>query len=918
MLDDVFYTALLQRCHNGDFLAAFAAPPCSTFSVARFFDRRLTDPSAVDAGPPPVRTREHITGLSNLSPARLRELNTANLLVARTAAILLAAYHSGAEVALENPADRGGNRDDNPHFLVADHGPIWRHPSIIDLAKAIASPIADAVTFPLCALGAPVQKYTTILSSARFADGLSSLSALRCTHESHPEQVGGQQRPGGKWTSSSFAAYPPDLNLLLAKVITGFTGDVVAAPEPRLADSRPSTAAPPRPTATDVAYDDDGSADAEPATIGTARSISRVFDTHSDVPPDPPDFSTTLPTEPLAAPPNPVSRPTGPSRVHTNPHLRGEQGSPIRTRRGGFVNAASRVLILRSASDGHSYFPPGTGCIRKLAASSTDPPSRRHALADDAVGWMGAERAELDNHRDNQSWSWINQSDLPTNRKLVRLVWVYKRKRSGKLKARLCVQGCAQVPGIDYRQTFCGAMRAGSLRLLAAVAARQSLLMHRWDFVAAYLQGSLLEGEVVYCHAPPGYEREKVDDMGRPMVCKVTKPIYGMAQAGRRWQRSLYPWLQSFGFTRLHSDPNVFRLVRGEETLIIGCYVDDMFTLHSHQGPGTLYAEFIDSLNARWEVEDEGEIRDLLNVEIERDEHSVTLRQRGYIDSLVASYVPDGVPDSFRADMTPAAPDLPALVQSSIDSTSDVPIEDIRRYQGICGALLYCATHTRPDIAYAVGILCRAMARPSPELYSAAQRVIYYLHRHRDLGLFYRSSPEPLVGFSDSDWSVRRSTSGAVFHFCEAAISWSSKKQPSVSLSSCEAELMAASEATKDALHLDAFLAELGLSDGEPVSLHVDNQAAQDIAYNPEHFGRVKHIERRHFFIREKVEELKIVVPFVRSADNQADLFTKPLSAPDFFRLRDLIMNTPAELRAPAPCVRTGGSASVQARGGVA
>ena len=83
----------------------------------------------------------------------------------------------------------------------------------------------------------------------------------------------------------------------------------------------------------------------------------------------------------------------------------------------------------------------------------------------------------------------------------------------------------------------------------------------------------------------------------------------------------------------------------------------------------------------------------------------MTLRQRGYIDSLVASYVPDGVPDSFCADMTPAASDLPTLVQSSIDSTNAVSVEDVRRYQGICGTLLYCATHTRPDIAYAVGML---------------------------------------------------------------------------------------------------------------------------------------------------------------------------------------------------------------------
>ena len=97
--------------------------------------------------------------------------------------------------------------------------------------------------------------------------------------------------------------------------------------------------------------------------------------------------------------------------------------------------------------------------------------------------------------------------------------------------------------------------------------------------------------------------------------------------------------------------------------------------------------------------------------------------------------------------MTPAASDLPSLVQSSIDCVDPVPVKEIRRYQGICSDLLYCATHTRPDIAYAVGLLCRAMARPSPELYSAAQRVIYYLHRHRDLGLFdkawIRLAPAP-------------------------------------------------------------------------------------------------------------------------------------------------------------------------------
>ena len=144
---------------------------------------------------------------------------------------------------------------------------------------------------------------------------------------------------------------------------------------------------------------------------------------------------------------------------------------------------------------------------------------------------------------------------------------------------------------------------------------------------------------------------------------------------------------------------------------------------------------------------------------------------------------------------------------------------------------------------------------------------------------------------SDSDWATRHSTSGYVFQLSRAAISWMSKKQPCVALSSCEAEIIAASEAAKEATHLRSFLSELGLGTAPPTSLSVDNQAARDLAYNPEHHARTKHIDRRHFFIREKVEDLTLVVPFVRSAENLADFFTKPLTAKTFFPMRDRIMN---------------------------
>ena len=110
--------------------------------------------------------------------------------------------------------------------------------------------------------------------------------------------------------------------------------------------------------------------------------------------------------------------------------------------------------------------------------------------------------------------------------------------------------------------------------MLTAVAARFGLSLRRWDFASAYLQGVLEDGEVVYCLAPPGHATIGAD--GLPRICKVVKPIYGMAQAGRRWQRSLFPWLLEQGFTQLHVDKCLFMKRRkradgSEEILLVGC-----------------------------------------------------------------------------------------------------------------------------------------------------------------------------------------------------------------------------------------------------------------------------------------------------------------------------------------------------------
>ena len=144
-------------------------------------------------------------------------------------------------------------------------------------------------------------------------------------------------------------------------------------------------------------------------------------------------------------------------------------------------------------------------------------------------------------------------------------------------------------------------------------------------------------------------------------------------------------------------------------------------------------------------------------------------------------------------------------------------------------------------------MLCRAMSKPTQELFQDGLRVLSYLHRTRHIGLRYQSDGKHLHGQSDSDWGVRHhSTSGWQFTYPQAVISWGSKKQVSVVLSSCEAEIMAASEAAKEALFLSRFLDELGHGSSEPVEMGMDNQAAIAISYNPELHARTKHIDRRH------------------------------------------------------------------------
>ena len=363
----------------------------------------------------------------------------------------------------------------------------------------------------------------------------------------------------------------------------------------------------------------------------------------------------------------------------------------------------------------------------------------------------------------------------------------------------------------------------------------------------------------------------------------------------------LFAWLLKQGFTQLDdSDSCVFVREHSDgEVLSIGVYVDNLQVVHSAalgsdgKGPaGSAYNAFMDRLSSDWDVVDEGPMEDLLGIEVDYlPDGSIKLHQTTYVRKLVERFCPDG----HKTDASTKLPYSPTFLVSVADALS-MPAgsypELLKPLQERVGSLMYAATSTRPDIAFAVQYLCRCLQRPSPALIAEADHVIAYLARHPTAGLTYTRPASRLKGFADASWETASSTSGWVVQWQGAALQWGSRKQPCVALSTCEAEIIALSEGAKDMVYFRKLVSGLGAGEAGPSSLSTDSQSARDVSYNPQHHDRMKHVQRRHFFVRDMVETFELEVPFVRTADNVADMFTKPMkSATDFHKLRRIVMN---------------------------
>jgi hypothetical protein len=215
-------------------------------------------------------------------------------------------------------------------------------------------------------------------------------------------------------------------------------------------------------------------------------------------------------------------------------------------------------------------------------------------------------------------------------------------------------------------------------------------------------------------------------------------------------------------------------------------------------------------------------------------------------------------------------------------------------YQSLIGTLMYAMLGTRPDIAFAVGVLSKYSSNPGPIHWDQAAHVLRYLVGTKNHGLTFDGNNQDsddlssiILGYTDSDWAgdidTRRSTSGYVFLMCGAAVSWSSKLQTSPALSSTEAEYMACTRAAQEAIWLRQLLEQLGFQQTSPTDLLGDNQGAIALAKNPGDHPRTKHIELRYHFIRFAISDGHILLDYIPTSRMAADGLTKGLGGEKHF-----------------------------------
>ena len=431
-------------------------------------------------------------------------------------------------------------------------------------------------------------------------------------------------------------------------------------------------------------------------------------------------------------------------------------------------------------------------------------------------------------------------------------------------------KGFAQVEGLDFGETFAPVARLEAIRILLAYASHHNMKLFQMDVKSAFLNGFI--NELVFVEQPPGFEDPRYPNH----VYRLHKVLYGLKQAPRAWYERLRDFLLNKGFKIGRVDTTLFTRIINEELFVCQIYVDDI--IFGSTNP-TLCKEFGEMMAREFEMSMIDEINFFFGFQIKQLKEGTFIHQEKYTKDILKKFKMD--------DCKPIKTPMPT--NGHLDLDEGGKSVDQTLYRSMIGSLLYL-TASRLDIMFSVFMCAHFQANPKESHISAVKRILRYLKHTPSIGLWYpKGASFTLLGYSDSDFARcrvdRKSTSGGCHLLGRSLVSWSSKKQNSVALSTAEAEYIAAGACCAQILYMKQSLLDYGVV-LDRIPLLCDNESAVKIANNPVQHSRTKHIDIRHHFLRDHVARNDILLCGVRSEDQLADIFTKPLDESTFCRLR--------------------------------
>ena len=463
-----------------------------------------------------------------------------------------------------------------------------------------------------------------------------------------------------------------------------------------------------------------------------------------------------------------------------------------------------------------------------------------------------------------------------------------------RYKARLVARGDKQRPGIDFHEVFASVVNASTLRIMLAIAAVEDMELEQMDVVTAFLNAPL--EEELYLRVPEGFP-------SRPgHVVRLHKSLYGLRQAPRCWNKTLHDFFISKDLQQSQYDSSLYFI---PNKLWVAVWVDDLLIMARNTATSTAFKA---ALSARFEMQDLGPVRRFLGLEVTRDRAARTI-------SLTAMSNIDDVLVRFRmADAATSLTPMPEGDNLGAREEDEDELPPEYPYRALVGCLNYLVTWVRPDLSFPVLQLARNQQHPTMRHWLAAKHILRYLKHTRDLGLCYSAAPNnvtkqvaaavdgnvvkatQLLCYVDASWAEdesRKSQTGYVFCYGNAAIAWSSRLQSIITLSSTEAEYVALGEAVKSAIYLRNLLREVcNMQNIPPVVFLEDNQGTIKQALNLHTSSRNKHIDIRYHFLKHHFadESQSFSVHYVPTSLQAADLLTKSVNRVKVEFLRQIIL----------------------------